>query len=267
VRRPRTRRAAAVEEEETPERASGSSSIAQPSTFELSVGPRAVYRQLSYLSDPNDALSEFRTARPAPALGASLSWFFRLAFPRLGLQASAEQALGLQATTRSDLTYNTFSGDYNAALVVGVPSRYLAVDLALGGGRQRFAFTPQGDAISRPRPIPNVTYDYLRAGLDVHVYTGTRFAILAGGYYRHVLSAGLIRSADWYPSARVWGLEANLGVSYRLLPWLEARLRGDLRLYQFTMDPRAGDAHVTDGATDQYWTGSLSLAALFGGGR
>ena len=112
--------------------------------------------------------------------------------------------------------------------------------------------------------MPNVTYNYLRAGASLHIYTGTPLSFFAGGYYRHVLRAGDIRNEDWFPSATVWGAEGTVGASYRFLPWLEARLQGDVRLYQFRMTPDAGDAHVTDGAMDQYWGGSLSMAVLFG---
>jgi hypothetical protein len=249
-------------EEESPEEPSQGPAAAQ---FEIVVSPRMMYRNFTYKSDPQDALSEYHTSVPAPAIGASLTGFFRLVFPRVGLMASIEQGQPLPATTSGGLEYRTFSGDYFASLLMGVPTRHLVADLAIGGGRQRYAFSAQGDSASRPRPVPNVTYDYLRVGIDLHVYTGSRFGIFGGGYYRYVMAAGLITSPDWFPSARVWGAEGDLGVSYRLLSWLEARLQGDVRMYQFSMDPSAGDAHVTDGARDLYWGGSLSLAVLLGG--
>jgi hypothetical protein len=250
-----------VEEEAPEERAQGPA----PTQFEIVVSPRMTYRNFTYTSDPQDALSEYHTNAPAPAIGASLTGFFRLAFPRVGLMASVEQGQPVPATTSAGLEYRTFSGDYFASLLMGVPTRHLVADLAVGGGRQRYAFNPQGDSESRPRPVPNVTYDYLRVGLDLRVYTGTPFGIFGGAFYRYVLASGLISSADWFPSARVWGAEGDLGVSYRLLSWLEARAQGDVRLYQFRMDPDAGDAHITDGARDLYWGVSLSLAVLLGG--
>lgn len=36
-------------------------------------------------------------------------------------------------------------------------------------------------------------------------------------------------------------------------------------MYQFKMDPDAGDAHTTDGARDLYWGVNLALAVLLGG--
>jgi hypothetical protein len=263
ARRP-ARRAADLEESEEPAPATTGPGPAQ---FEISISPKMTYRNFTYLSDPQDALSEYHTSAPAPAIGASLTGFFRLAFPRVGLMAALEQGMPLPASTSGGLEYRTFSGDYYGSLLLGVPSRYLVADLAIGGGRQRYAFSALGDAESRPRPVPNVTYDYLRAGIDLHVYTGTPFGLFAGGYYRHVLASGIISSADWFPSAQVWGAEGNAGVSYRILSWLEARVHGDVRMYKFRMDPDAGGAHVTDGATDLYWSGGLSLAILLGGAK
>jgi hypothetical protein len=264
VRRSAPRREAEVEEEEPSEPRTG----AGPSQFELSISPKMVYRNFTYVSDPQDALSEYHTSSPAPGIAASLRGFFRMGLPRVGLMAAFEQGMPLPATTSGGLEYRTFSGDYYGSLLVGVPTRYLVADLAVGGGRQRYAFSPQDDVTdSRPRPVPNVTYDYLRAGLDLHIYTGTPFSIFAGGYYRHILGSGLISSEDWFPSAQVWGAEGNFGVSYRIFSWLDARVHGDIRMYKFRMDPDAGDAHVTDGATDMYWGGGLSLAVLLGGAK
>jgi len=264
VRRPAPRREAEVEETEEPDAAGTGPGPAQ---FEISVSPRMTYRNFTYLSDPQDALSEYHTSGLAPAIAASLTGFFRLAFPRVGLVAAVEQGMPLPASTSGGLEYRTFSGDYNGSLLLGVPSRYLVADLAVGGGRQRYAFIPQGDAESRPRPVPNVTYDYVRAGVDLRIYTGTPFGIFAGGHYRHVLASGIISSADWFPSAQVWGAEGNAGISYRIVPWLEARAHADMKMYKFRMDPEAGDPHVTDGATDMYWSGGISLAVLLGGGK
>jgi hypothetical protein len=250
-----------TEEEPRDERSTGPG----PAQFEIVVSPRMTYRNFTYTSDPQDALSEYHTSSPAPAINVALSGFFRMVFPRVGLLASFEQGQSLPANTSGGLEYRTFSGDYFATLLMGIPTKYLTADLAVGGGRQRYAFTAQGDSESRPRPVPNVTYDYLRLGTDLRVYTGTPFGIFAGGYFRYVLGSGLISSTDWFPSARVWGAEGNLGVSYRILSWLEARAQGDVRLYKFKMDPDAGDAHITDGARDLYWGGSLSIAVLLGG--
>jgi hypothetical protein len=224
-----------------------------------------VFRQLTYDSDPDDALTPFRTRRPAPALGLEAAWFPRRVTPRLGLAGGLEYGAPLETRSSGDLSYQLPSSDYLGSLMVGYAHPRGTIDLALGTGRQRFGVVPEGAAVSRPRMIPDVAYQYLRAGLAAHLYTGTRVGLTAAAYYRHVLTSGAIGSADWFPSLRTRGAEARLGVSYRFLPSLEARLHGEMRLYRFAMDPSGKGGHVTSGATDQYWSAWLAIAVLLGG--
>jgi hypothetical protein len=240
---------------------------ATPAAFALTVGPRLLFRQLTYASDPDDALTPFRTRRPAPAIGIGVTWFPRTSSPRVGVQLSAEQGARMQATTSTALTYELPNSDYQASVLVGFPFRFAMFDVTLGAGRHMFGVVPRGDAISRPRLVPDVTYQYLRAGLGVQLHTASRFALLAGVYYRLVINAGAISTPAWFPSSHTRGFDGSFGVAYRILSWWEARLVGDVRVYQYQMDPTAGDGHITDGALDQYWSGSLAMVVLFGGGE
>jgi hypothetical protein len=237
-----------------------------PATIELSVGPRVLYRQLTYDTDPDDALTPFRTRRPTPALGLEAAWFPRLVTPRLGLAGALEYGAPLESRSSADLAYQLPNSDALGSLLIGLATRFATVDLALGAGRQRFGVVPEGAAVSRPRLVPDVFYQYLRAGLAARIYTRSRLGLNAGVYYRHLLGTGAIASDDWFPSLRALGAEARLGVSYRFLPALEARLQGDLRLYRLTVDPedRSG-GHITAGALDQYWSAWLAVAVLLGG--
>lgn len=245
--------------------APGDGPLTTPAAFELTIGPRALYRQLSYDSDPDNALTPFRTRLPAPGLGVQAAWFPRLASPRLGLSGSLEYGAPLVTRTSADLSYQLPNSDFLGSVLVGYPWRYATVDLALGGGQHRFGVVPEGGAASRPRQIPDVSYQYLRAGLDVRVYTPTRFGVVAGAYYRHVIDAGALGSDDWFPSLRARGFEARAGLTYRFLPSLEARLEGQMRVYRLTSDPEARGGHVTAGGTDQYWSAWLAAAVLLGG--
>jgi hypothetical protein len=237
---------------------------AGPTTVELSIGPRMVYRHLSYDTDPDNALTPFRTRQPAPALGLAGAWFLRLVNPRLGLAGALEYGAPLDGRS-ADLTYRLPSSDYSASVLVGYAAPLGTVDLAVGAGRHLSGVVPEGAAVSRPRLIPDVDYQYVRTGLAVHVYIDTRLAVIAGAFYRHVLSAGAIASGDWFPSLRVHGGEATVGLSYRFLPALEARLHGEVRLYRFAIDPTAAGGHVTTGALDQYWSAWLAIAVVLGG--
>jgi hypothetical protein len=224
-----------------------------------------VFRQLSYDSDPDGALTPFRTRRPAPALGLEAAWLPRRVTPRLGVAAGLEYGAPLETRSSGNLAYELPNSDYVGSLLVGYAATSATIDLALGAGRQRFGVVPQGAAVSRPRTVPDVTYQYLRAGLALHIYTSSRFGFCAAAYYRHVLDAGAIGSDDWFPSVRTLGGEALLGVSYRFLPSLEARLHGEGRVYRFAMNPASRGGHVTSGAVDQYWSGWLAIAVLLGG--
>jgi hypothetical protein len=237
---------------------------AGPATIEVSIGPRMVYRQLTYETDPDNALTPFRTRPPAPALGLEGAWFLHLVNPRLGLAGALEYGAPLDGRS-GDLTYRLPSSDYSASVLVGYAARLGTVDVAVGAGRHLSGVVPEGAAVSRPRLILDVDYQYVRTGLAVHLYVDTRIAMIAGVFYRHVLSAGDIASADWFPSLRVHGGEATVGLSYRFLPSVEARLHGEVRLYRFTIDPTATGGHVTTAALDQYWSAWLAIAVLFGG--
>ena len=170
----------------------------------------------------------------------------------------------MESRAGGDLVYRSPSGDYSGSLLVGIPSRYLTVDLALGGGLHRFMFVPQGAAETRPRLVPDVTYRYLRGGLEMRLYTGSPVVLLASGHYRHVIDAGGIASKDWFPSLHVMGFEGAFGLSYGFLGFLELRLQGDLRLYRYQLNARRGDPHLADGAVDEYWSAWLGLGARWG---
>ena len=236
-----------------------------PAALEVAVGPRLLLRQLTYGSDPDNALTPFGTRQPGPAIGGSILWLPRLGTPRVGVSLEGEYAGNMRASSDSDLTYKVSGADYSASGVIGFSTSSLTMDLVAGGGRQWFAFVPEGIARTRPRLAPDVTYDYVRAGVAVRFYTSGNFTLLGAAYYRYVINAGAIRTRDWFPSAKVWGFQGSLGVSYRILPWWEARLDADLRSYQFTMDGSAGDGRATDSARDQYVTGWLSMVLRFGG--
>jgi hypothetical protein len=240
---------------------------AGPTKFELCVGPRVVYRRLAFDTDPDNALTPFHTRQPAPAVGLEAAWVPRLSRPRLGLAVSFEYGAPVKASSGSGLVYRMPNSDLNASLLVGYPFRLFTLDFVAGGGSHRFAANPEGAAVSRPRTIPGVAYSYVRVGVAARVYPASRIGLQAAVYYRHVLEAGAIASSDWFPSVQTRGAEATVGISYRFLPMLEARLQGNLRLYRLAMDPQAPPGgHVAAGAQDQYWNAWLAMALLFGGG-
>jgi hypothetical protein len=235
-----------------------------PMPFEVAVGPRFFYRQLTYTNDPDSALTEFRTKGITPALGLVLTWLPLRLTPRLGIAASVEQGARLTAVTNSNLAYDLPNSDYMATAIVGIPWQPVTVDLTVGVGWHRFGVVPRGASISRPRLVPDVSYQYLRAGTAARIHTGTSFEIFGGAFYRHVFRAGTIGNRDWFPALKVNGFEGVVGVSYRVWRSLEARLQVDTRLYRFAMNSQPTHARRADGAMDEYWSGWAALVVLLG---
>jgi hypothetical protein len=260
---PKKRRAQADELDVPSVAESGSTPATGPMPIELVVGPRLTTRSLSYINVPDKPLGEFHTDRPSAALGLGATWFPRLGLPRLGVTADVQYGAKLSASTAAGDTYNLTSNEFTGGVIVGVPTRWVTFDAVVGGGLHDSSISPVGEAPASP--IPGISYKFVRAGGQIHVYTPSPFSIGAGLGYRYVLSSGEISSADWFPSLDVYGLDGNVAASYRITPWLEARLEGDVRSYRFHMHTNVGDPHVAGGATDRYWGAMLGIAGLFGG--
>jgi hypothetical protein len=239
----------------------GGDPAARPARFLLAVGPRLLLRRFSYSDDPDRTLSDYRTSRPVPALAVLMAWMPWVDVPRFGFTLAAEQGAPV-SSSHAGAVYDSPHGDYWGAVVLGLSSRFATVDLSAGGGLQRFGFEPRGQAASRPRPVPSVAYRYLRVGLAVELHVGERLGIVAGGCYRHVLHAGDIASADWFPYLTVRGFDGTLGVRYRLWRHLEARAGADLRQYGYLLNTQAGDGKRAYSAMDRYWSGWLGLGLL-----
>ena len=258
-RRPAAEETTAAEEESAGPRVVG------PAPIELVIGPRFGARSLSYRNVPAGNLSEFRTERPSAALGFGAAWFPRLGLPRLGLAVEGQYGSRVRANRGDSQSYDLRTDEVFGSALVGVPYRWVTMDLAVGGGIHQSKFVPLDDASATDPPIPDVSYKFARAGGVLHVYTPSGFSLMAGAAYRHVLSAGEIASEDWFPNLKAYGLEATVGASYRILRWVEARLQLDGRRYRYHMNTTEDDKRVAGGAVDQYWGVWLGVAGVFGG--
>lgn len=236
-----------------------------PLLFELTCGPRMISRRLGYRGDSAGALVGFRTALGAPAVGLGMAMF-----PFAGIEGSflARFGIGLRfeyglplSSQLGSLSYRSPHSDLNVGIGYRLGSRLVTIDLEAGGGWHRFAVTPEGEAVSRPRPVPDVAYQYLRPGAGLRVQTG-RLGWLAGGYYRHVLDAGPITSTEWFPLAQVRGFEGILGAGWRLHPRWELRAMADLRWYRMQTNATASSIRQADAASDLFIAGWLAAALV-----
>jgi len=107
---------------------------------------------------------------------------------------------------------------------------------------------------------PPVQYRYLRAGADVRVPLGV-FSLLGGAGYMNILSAGPL--TERFPNARIFGVDATIGGTYPVMPWVDVRLALTYaRIFSNThADPEA--EYVAAGALDQYIIGNLGMSAIF----
>ncbi|HXU83850.1 MAG TPA: hypothetical protein VN914_20790 [Polyangia bacterium] len=253
--------------EETPvvdEEGAPSARTVGPAPIEVVVGPRLSSRSLTYRNVPGNTLSEFKTDRPSAALGFGASFFPRLGLPRLGVAIEGQYGSRVRASRGDTQSYDLRTDEVFGGALVGVPYRWIAVDLALGGGLHRSKFVPLDDASAQAPPIPDVSYRFMRVGGIFHLYTPSGFSVMAGGAYRRVLSTGAIASDDWFPYLTAYGVDGMAGASYRIMRWVEARLQVDARRYRYHMNAAEDDKRVAGGAVDAYWGAWLGVAGVFG---
>jgi hypothetical protein len=99
---------------------------------------------------------------------------------------------------------------------------------------------------------PDVSYHSLRVGLATRVAVTSQTTIRASIDYLHVLSAGPLNDDARFPRATVRGLDASIGLSYRLSDSFEVDVQGALRRYGIDTKVTRGDPLIVGGAVDQY---------------
>ena len=238
--------------------------------LDIAVGPRLVSHALVW-NPPVQALHDYSLAL-SPSFGAALAWYpaahVRSGWPsNLGLATSIEYTPGLVSQTTDGLRFPTTESDYwgglRGRLIVGA----FQGALTLGGGQHTFILHSDGAAMrSLLMALPDEKYTYVRAGLDLRVALPANFALMLGGGYRYVLSAGdhnyLLQASSYFPNATFLAFDVTAAVAYRFRPMLEARAGFDLRRYQMTA---GANNDMVDSATDQYVAFWLQGAVLIDG--
>jgi hypothetical protein len=144
--------------------------------------------------------------------------------------------------------YRIVAGDKPTSPLIGLEATY-------GGWKFDFAGT---DIVVAE--LPSVDYKYVRAAGDARLPIGPA-AITLGAGYMNIMKAG--KFAEKFPHATMGGVDAKIGVSYGLMPWLEARAGFVYTRIFASMHSELGDAAVAGGAIDQYFTGNVGLSAVF----
>jgi hypothetical protein len=231
---------------------------------EVSVG--LARRSLDYVNASYGPLYPYR----APAIGVYS--FGGEIYPAASSGIDVAKDIGLVGRVANSLSVESKSDDgtqtARAAFWrydIGLRGRILAgkaKDSPLVGlegtyGVWSFLFGGDPDLVDQ---LPPVQYRYLRAGADVRVPVGV-FSLLGAAGYMSVLSAGPL--TDRFPNARIFGVDATIGGTYPVMPWVDVRLALTYaRMFSNThADPDAD--YVAAGALDQYFIGNLGVSAIF----
>jgi len=129
----------------------------------------------------------------------------------------------------------------------------------------------------RPKlDIPDTIYRFIQPGVGARFEFGD-IAVSVSAGYRLILNGAGIHFQQFFPHRSVAGLEADAYVGYRFMGSFEARLSLQVRRYFFAMNSTQADVmqmmadtgshlpKVAGGAIDQYISGGVGVAWLFGG--
>ena len=243
------------------------------SLFELELAGGALGRRFGY---NNGQTANLRTYQVFPAsilsLRAELFPFAdgsSAAFANIGFIAGFSRSFFLQsslpdpmtgATTAIDTTATSYSGGVRGRIPVGGETGSV-VGVSFSYVGQAFGFATTGN------DLPDVSYTAVRPALDLRIPFG-KISLLAEAGFRACLGAGQV--AHRFRSPTAWGIDAQLGAAYLLLPGWEMRLIGDYEHYVYTFkpqtnsqDPRLSDNYRADGALDQFFGVRLGIASIF----
>ena len=253
-------------------------SQARSPALEISAGPRAVHRELSYSDQVATLFPERNYPKLAPyqlALGpaafASVE-LFPGAFTGRGLaahlgvtlsyaRAFATRLLFAQGTPY-ERTLDTRSSELFAGLKARLPLD--AHELSLSAGYGQSSYELLGDE-AQP-VVPDVAYRYFRIDGAAKVSLGAPFLGLHAGT-RLIADSGAV-GQTWFAGAKTTCFEAGAQAGYRLSASFDVLLAFDLVRYGFDFNPIPPSANpwttpVAGGAIDQYLLGSLALRYRF----
>lgn len=145
------------------------------------------------------------------------------------------------------------------------PIKSFALNLApyLGVRAQRFTVGALPDG-TRLNGLPNIGFVGLRVGLAVDVPLVPRILNLWGKFgIVPVFSSGEIISPAYFPNGSAFGIEASVGLSVGVLPFLQIRASFEFQRYGLTFTTQPTDAYVAAGASDTYLGGKAVARVSF----
>ena len=221
-----------------------------PPLLEASIGPRAIFRVLTF-SDNFSAVPGYRLPG-APGVAGELAYY---PAARSGTWTSQVGAVGafetsLGATTQgspdaapSPTRHLAYRVGLRARLPVSITTFILGADY----GEQHFTLQVPDAVLS-----PESHYGFVRPNAAGRVAVG-RFSFVLSVGYLHLLDAAGLTGPGRFPNATIRGGDAGATIGYAFDRGLQVQVGGDYRRYAYNMNAQANDALVVGGAIDEYF--------------
>jgi TolB-like protein len=235
---------------EAPEISVSPGKASPPPMLEASIGPRAIFRSLTF-SDNYAAVPGYRLPG-APGVAAEATFYpgVRMTgwMSQVGLAGAFESSVG--ATSQGQPGTNpspTRHLSYRVGARGRVPLPVVTVLLGADYGEQHFALQVPSNVMS-----PESHYGFFRPSIGGRVAFNRMSFVLSAGYLQILDAAGLTAPA-MFPKATIRGGDVGAMVGYAFDRGLQVQVGADYRRYAYTMNVQEGDALVVGGALDEYF--------------
>jgi hypothetical protein len=238
----------------------------RPSPLDLGIGARLGTRAFGY----NDSLPGLRgySLGFSPSVALRARWypaahFVAGALAHIGLDLRGEFLVGVSSKNSAGQKFSTSSHAFGIGLRARLPLDKLELGGVAGFGQHAFGFANANGKIDPD--IPDVTYNFVRIGLDARwQFVGPLTLQLAAAYLLG-LSQGEIAERAWFPHSTGNGFEAEIGLAYPVSRMIALELSFALQRYFLSLNPEpkdpgvVGTGRVAGGALDQYLSTRLGV--------
>ncbi len=246
------------------------SSAEEPSTasplpaLRLGLGFRGFGRSLSWTGDPDQTLARYSLGF-APSVALDAAWYPGAHFTsgivaNLGVAFAGDIAVGV-ASKQDTSRFGTRSDRFRISGAFRQPlGEMFSIEAAAGFSTQRFSIDPVAANDGTPRPnIPSVTYNGARGAVGIRLAKLGPIGVDVMGGFTFLVSLGELGTDAYFKRAKGIAVDATAGVSFELMPNLQARAGIDWTRYFLTLNPEEGARFTAPAAADQYLGGQVSL--------
>ena len=236
----------------------------------LSVGGGGFNRALRWSGNPSPYLSSANYPFTA-SISVDGTWYPGAHFTsnflsNLGLFGAADFGVGMVsrfAPSEGEVARFSASASrirFGGIVRIPVVERFTAFAHV---GYARHEVTTANVAFDDPtqvRPnIPNVLFNGFRGGVGVRLRIVGSLELDAGGSFQTVAGKGEIASANFFPDASAFAVDAGGGLSLQLVDHIRLRAGAEWQRYFLTLHPADDVQYYAQGAVDQYITATASI--------